>query len=988
MLRTFRRLHRIKSRYFFDGKFYRDQYPDVSEARVDAFHHYMRCGWKEGRNPSRSFPSLLYKDKYLGLNSDINPLQHYAGLTRRQRLAVDATLRAESVQIQKRVIQPFFDERFYKKLYKIESSLDAVEHYLTEGWTQGYEPNRFFSSKCTIEQHPHIVEMGLNPFYHFVSTYGLIDHAQPLDVAVDAPGEALNQVSRYVIKRMVEQDFDSVYYLSHYHDVRKAGVDPLEHYIDFGWKEGRNPSDEFWTAHYGEQYLKSMPRGTNPLVHYVSVGRDQGLLPNPFGYRSRPDPVAPSAAEWEAIAPAADLLSAEVVVIIPVYKGYDETLRAIHAVLANRQRTAFALIVVDDHGPDASLRAAIKDLAARGFLILMENQKNLGFVRSVNLGVNACRGKSVILLNSDAIPFGDWIDRLVAHDRANRDAATITPLSNNATICSYPQPNANNRLQLEAPPAELDAYARECNAGMSVEIPTAVGYCVFIRADLFTEIGEFDAETFGLGYGEENDFSMRARKAGYRNLLAYDIFVYHKGSVSFDDAYRNTEARVENLLSLKHPDYLSSVRRYIEADPGRDGRTRLDLFRIAKHVGGRSAVLVSHDRGGGIETHVQTAAAQLAREGVDVVLFRISSRWKIAVTFASLSPRAVLTLSCNDLHIVRHHALIETFLKWLQPLFVHVHSFVGLEWESTRRLMSMIAKTTDKYYYTLHDYSALCHRNHLVTTAGVFCGLASVEVCRSCLSIDYDEDDCVAPDERRRTYAKFLAGAEAIFAPSDDIAQRVAPLLPNLPITVRPHHETLPIRPMPQLRNRRRNAPLRIAIVGAIGPHKGIDTVYSLALDARVRGLPIEYMIIGYSSMPHASTEVGVLETGAYDAPEDALDLIDWYDVDLILIPSIWPESYCYTLSIALASGIPPIVFDMGAPADRLRASGQGLLLDPKLIHTPHLINDQLVGLSLVELYARRSPYRQSGYKTMLADYYGFGVRSQAASRFQVARTK
>ena len=395
---------------------------------------------------------------------------------------------------------------------------------------------------------------------------------------------------------------------------------------------------------------------------------------------------------------------------------------------------------------------------------------------------------------------------------------------------------------------------------------------------------------------------------------------------------------------------------------------------------------MSHDRGGGIETHVQTVAAQLAREGVDVVLFRISSRRKIAVTFASLSPRAVLTLSCNDLHIVRHHALIETFLTWLQPLFVHVHSFVGLEWEATRQLMSMIVKTTDKYYYTLHDYSAFCHRNHLVTTAGVFCGLASVAVCRSCLSIDYDEDDCVAPDERRRTYATFLAGAEAIFAPSDDIAQRVAPLLPKLPITVRPHHETLPIRPMPQLRNRRRNAPLRIAIVGAIGPHKGIDTVSSLALDARVRGLPIEYVVIGYSSMPDASTEVGVLETGAYDAPEDALDLIDRYDVDLILIPSIWPESYCYTLSIALASGIPPIVFDMGAPADRLRASGQGLLLDPKLIHTPHLINDQLVGLSLVELYANRSSYRQSGYGTMLADYYGFGVRAQAASRFQVAR--
>ena len=81
--------------------------------------------------------------------------------------------------------------------------------------------------------------------------------------------------------------------------------------------------------------------------------------------------------------------------------------------------------------------------------------------------------------------------------------------------------------------AAIDKACAEANGQRSIAIPTGVGFCMYIRRACLDEIGLFDAETFGRGYGEENDFCMRAAAAGWRNVLAGDVFVYHEGAVSF-----------------------------------------------------------------------------------------------------------------------------------------------------------------------------------------------------------------------------------------------------------------------------------------------------------------------------------------------------------------------------------------------------------------------------------------------------------------------
>ncbi len=164
---------------------------------------------------------------------------------------------------------------------------------------------------------------------------------------------------------------------------------------------------------------------------------------------------------------------------------------------------------------------------------MLENEHNLGFVATVNRGMALSDAHDVLLLNSDTEVANDWLDRLRAAAYSDARVASVTPFSNNATICSYPRFCEPNELPPGWDTARLDALFAATNAGQVVDVPTGVGFCMYIRRDSLDAVGLFDVENFGKGYGEENDFCRRAAAAGWRNLHALDTFVLHTGGVSF-----------------------------------------------------------------------------------------------------------------------------------------------------------------------------------------------------------------------------------------------------------------------------------------------------------------------------------------------------------------------------------------------------------------------------------------------------------------------
>jgi GT2 family glycosyltransferase len=281
-------------------------------------------------------------------------------------------------------------------------------------------------------------------------------------------------------------------------------------------------------------------------------------------------------------------------VVIPVYKGYEQTRRCIESVLAQPQRGTFETVLVDDASPEPEIRAYLDRLAGEGRATLLRNEDNLGFVRSVNRGMALHPDRDVVLLNSDTEVANDWLDRLHACAHGADDVATVTPFSNNATICSYPFEGWPDGVPGTLGLAALDRLFARVNAGRSVEVPTAVGFCMYIRRDALAALGAFDAERFGRGYGEENDFCMRAVKSGRRNVLAADVFVYHEGSVSFSGESRALQQAAGKALVEVHPDYPARVHAFLVMDLANELRIAIDRARLA--LGGEEAQHVLAER--------------------------------------------------------------------------------------------------------------------------------------------------------------------------------------------------------------------------------------------------------------------------------------------------------------------------------------------------------------------------------------------------------
>ncbi|HEX8077810.1 MAG TPA: glycosyltransferase, partial [Chthoniobacterales bacterium] len=580
---------------FFDRQFYWETYPDIQDSGLDPFVHFMTFGWLEGRNPSADFVTLYYRDKYLG-GAFVNPLTDFA--KHRSRLTPRPSDEEEYIRVQSVLVEPHFNQARYPDQIGAAPG-GALDHYLRHGWKQLYEASEVVPISEYLQENRYVTALGVSPLYHFASQARFFRNASEAaerrenDLALSSEGA----------KAVIARHFDARYYLAHNRDVANAGFEPVDHYIQHGWREGRHPNPLFDSAFYLNHNSRLRRSGLNPYLHYLEIGRAKGRRPNEAGTRLYYELRVLSEEDWKDIRPAADVATAECIVLLPVYKGFRETLAAIRAVLSWPQTVSFALHVINDCSPDERLTEYLEKLASRKLFSYERNAHNLGFVTTINRGLERFPDRDVVLLNADAKVSGNWLDRLAAHAKRYPDAATITPLSNNATICSYPVVNANNVIELEHDAAGLDALAARCNAGRVRDIPTGVGFCFFMSARARAVLGNLDVEAFGKGYGEENDYCLRASKAGFRNLLAEDIFVYHVGQVSFGDP--ETDAPGQKALVLKHPAYPDLIRQYLTTDASETGRFRLDLMRIAATAGVSPVVFVYHSLSGGIITHIR-----------------------------------------------------------------------------------------------------------------------------------------------------------------------------------------------------------------------------------------------------------------------------------------------------------------------------------------------------------------------------------------------
>jgi glycosyltransferase involved in cell wall biosynthesis len=438
------------------------------------------------------------------------------------------------------------------------------------------------------------------------------------------------------------------------------------------------------------------------------------------------------------------------------------------------------------------------------------------------------------------------------------------------------------------------------------------------------QIGFFDEKNFGKGYGEENDWCQRAIKAGYRNLLVPNLFVYHKHGGSFDSEEKK-RLIANNALKLlkKHPDYYKDVQTYIAKDPHRVLRNMLIVIAASKKEEGMHLV-IDHALGGGANHYAMEYLSSL----------RDQEKSLLYLTYDFYIGKYMLHFTDPDYDLkfsIDAFDGLKVFLSQLHLSEIFLNSLVSFK--HIEETIALIKELQEAHHARLiipiHDYYPVCPSYTLLNEEGRYCGVPDIKTCQSCMEKNQQEwrnfygAEVNMPLWRDGWYALLQQSTEILCfsGASREILMRAYPELPAEKITLIPHQVT-DIEPV-QLPEADTDT-LTVGILGAINYAKGAQLIKELVDEIESRKLNIRVVVIGEITEPIRSEHFAF--TGKYDR-QDLPRLIGEHHIDLFLIPSIWPETFSYTAEEIMQMQLPLMVFDLGAPAERVKHYEKGFII-------------------------------------------------------------
>ncbi len=648
-------------------------------------------------------------------------------------------------------------------------------------------------------------------------------------------------------------------------------------------------------------------------------------------------------------------------VIVPVCGAPEALARCVESLLAHTDLAAHRLILALD-GPQPAATAA---LAARltaavpgeGFLAVPSAERR-GFVAAVN-GAMALSARDVVLLNSDTQVTAGWLAKLAAAAGSAAEIATVTPFSNSATICSLPRFLETNALPAGWSVDAFGARVEERSRRAYPRLPTGVGVCLFIKRKALDQLGLFDEASFGLGYGEESEWAMRALKAGYAHALDDATFIFHEGQRSFGAARGGRVAAAHRAMRRLHPEYMATVAAFLRADPLAPLRARV----LADLAPPRRPRPVGSGGGPGRVLHVVHGWPPYNPAGTELYaawLARRQAAWREVAAFARIADPArelgdavelldggvrvrLLVnnfsqrdpLSRNALRDRRLEADFARLLDGFRPDLLHVHHLAG----HSLALPAIAARRGIPIVYQLQDWWAACARANLLDAERRLCSGPGLGKCSRCLPATGIPPAALwnraLYAERGRLSRRALAAADAFALGSRFLRDSYAALglLPaGVPVDLVRYgidRTGLAPRQRPEGQAAR---PLACGFVGSFLPHKGLH----VAVAAFRRIDPAVATLTAWGdpdASPAYMAEIlagglpaGVRLAGRFAEAEKGALLAG---LDLLVIPSLGLESFGLVAREAMACGVPVVASDRGALPEMFEGRDCGALVAP-----------------------------------------------------------
>lgn len=624
-------------------------------------------------------------------------------------------------------------------------------------------------------------------------------------------------------------------------------------------------------------------------------------------------------------------------IVIPVFNGI-HFVRPCYESVKRHTHPQHRIVIVDDGSTEAELLSFYQTLSSDEQTVVLFMEKNSGFVKTANRGMKHSN-RDVILLNSDTLVTSNWVTKLDQALFSSPDVATATPWTNNGTICSLPIFCADNPLPSGLSADDLNELAEQACTGAYPRIPTAVGFCMAIRREVIAKIAYLDEEKFDRGYGEENDFCMRAWKYGYRHVLDNRTFIHHLGSMTFKDEKRI--AYIEKNLKIvasDHPTYLPMVHRFVQSDPLKTSREKIKRF--IEHRQGICHVLYClhndpfGDLGhppGGTEYHTIQLADSLYETNKIIPYLLISFGNRLCFYSKDENHKWMKT----DIMLPDAFDVSTTYDPFyadrLQDILVnyhidvlHVQHFIHhpLNW-------SLLLKNWDgDLYITIHDYYSICPSFNLLDWNDRFCNGGNEVQCSACLKKNPRISLDIDLKEWRFHHANNFSRAASIFLPSlyalNLITKHFKDHVEKMEVL---EHGIHPSTTHHNVRIIKNTSVKKIGFLGGLSKTKGSDHIKNIILSDENKSF--DWFTIGnIGDESLVSLQLSnCSHIGRYER-ENLSDILKKLEIDLIILISIWPETFSYTLSESWNAGIPVLVGPLGAPADRVQTHQGGWVVD------------------------------------------------------------
>ena len=622
-----------------------------------------------------------------------------------------------------------------------------------------------------------------------------------------------------------------------------------------------------------------------------------------------------------------------ITIIVPIYNAVDDVQHCL-ASLARNTTSKATLCLIDDASPDPEISKLLRRYEYFANVEILVNEKNLGFTGTVNRGMTHVSG-DVVLLNSDTVVGPRWLESLRLAAYSDAGVGTVTAISDNAGAFSCPVPGEKNRTPTALFDDDVARLMFQESVRVYPDVPTGNGFCLYIKRAVIEKIGLLDIENFPRGYGEENDFCLRAMSAGFHHLIDDSTYVFHREGSSFEGARADLMKTGGATINRLYPQYDRLVALAFTAPPLARAReaARIAFESTASFTGNvrpRVLYLVHQTEGGMTQTVIDLIhglddcyhAFILMSDGENLCLLDYENRTMRTIEQIKL---AQPIFDCRLPH-PEYGLILARILQEYRIELAHMHHLLS----STLDVCNVLETFEIPLVLSIHDFFYICPTVNLLDQDDAYCG-------GHCTAGD---GQCPVPfqyfasipglkhgwvDDWRIQTSRLLRTADSIVAPSQYVLDLYRSHFPDLDAQktcVIEHGRDL------EYADDCATPPtsdeiIRVLVPGVISRHKGAHLIQKLAkLDG---GKRLEFHFLG--RIPPQLEGIGI-EHGSYEVTE-LQSHVRAIAPSFIGLFSITSETYGHVLTEAWSCGVPALVLDIGAQADRIASHGGGWVLDP-----------------------------------------------------------